>query len=72
LPELKFLLIKNQALLVSEADITQEVKNAEGSQAFSGKLRIRRTRVPEVPSEHSASMDKECSEVTQADRAGDR
>src|SRR5882724_7586633 len=26
----------------------------------------------EVPGEHSTSMDKKCSQVTQADRAGDR
>jgi hypothetical protein len=35
--------------------------------AARGFLRFRA-----VPGEHSASMDNKCSEITQADRAGDR
>src|ERR1700730_14949783 len=49
-----------------------EVEDAKGSQALFVMFWIGRTRFLEVPGEHSASMDKKCSEVTQADRAGDR
>jgi serine/threonine protein kinase len=46
--------------------------HGKGSQTLSGKFRIRRTRILEVPCEHSASMDTKRPEVTQGHRAGDR
>jgi hypothetical protein len=54
------------------AEVLQEINYAKGSQALSVKFWVGRTGVLEVPGEHSASMDKKCSEVTHADPAGDR
>jgi hypothetical protein len=43
--------------------LAQGVENGKGSQAISGKFWFGRTRVLEVPGEHSASLDKKRSEV---------